>query len=52
MFALFIQLLQESDDYECICIVINGKIRSVPLNILSGVVGMFILQKQGKGTFL
>ena len=24
-------------DYECICIVINGKIRSVPLNILSGV---------------
>ena len=24
-------------DYECICIVINGKIRSVPLNILSSV---------------
>ena len=26
-------------DYECICIVINGKIRSVPLNILSSVDG-------------
>ena len=25
-------------DYECICIVINGKIRSVPLNIFSSVV--------------
>ena len=25
-------------DYECICIVINGKIRSVPLNILNSVV--------------
>ena len=24
-------------DYECICIVIKGKIRSVPLNILSSV---------------
>ena len=24
-------------DYECICIVINGKTRSVPLNILSSV---------------
>ena len=24
-------------DYACICIVINGKIRSVPLNILSSV---------------
>ena len=24
-------------DYECICIVINDKIRSVPLNILSSV---------------
>ena len=24
-------------DYECICIVINGKIRSVPLNILRSV---------------
>ena len=24
-------------DYECICIVINGKIRSAPLNILSSV---------------
>ena len=26
-------------DYECICIVINGKIRNVPLNILSSVIG-------------
>ena len=25
-------------DYACICIVINGKMRSVPLNILSSVV--------------
>ena len=24
-------------DYECICIMINGKTRSVPLNILSSV---------------
>ena len=29
-------------DYECICIVINGKIRSVPLNILSSVFGWII----------
>ena len=26
-------------DYECICIMINGKTCSVPLNILSSVVG-------------
>ena len=27
--------------YECICIVINGKIRSVPLNIFSSVYTMY-----------
>ena len=30
-------------DYECICIVINGKKHSVPLNIMSSVVTLFIL---------
>ena len=29
-------------DYECICIVINGKIRSVALNILSSVYSLTI----------
>ena len=29
-------------DYECICIVINGKTSSVPLNILSSVLYMHI----------
>ena len=38
--ARFCQVLFNSryeSDYECICFVINGKIRSVPLNILSSV---------------
>ena len=33
--VLFIQLYES--DYECICIVIYGQIRNVPLNILSSV---------------
>ena len=37
---LFMSYLSNSryeSDYEWLCIVINGKIRSVPLNILSSV---------------
>ena len=30
-------------DYACICIVINGKIGSVPLNILSSVVSLHVV---------
>ena len=36
-------------DYECICIVINGKIRSVPLNIFNSVVNV---SKRPKPLFL
>ena len=32
-------------DYECICIVINGKICSFPLNILSSVISSMVRVK-------
>ena len=37
MFLLYYSNSCYESDYECICIVINDKIRSVPLNILSSV---------------
>ena len=38
---------RHESDYACICIVINGKIRSVPLNILSSVLSRRILTYLG-----
>ena len=46
---MFLPYLSNScyeSDYECLCIVIIGKIRSVPLNILSSV------QKTIQGTHI
>ena len=37
MFLPFKSNSRYDSDHECICIVINGKIGSVPLNILSSV---------------
>ena len=37
MFSPYSSNSRYESDYACICIVINGKIRSVPLNLLSSV---------------
>ena len=37
MFLPYLSNSRHESDYVCICIVINGKMRSVPLNILSSV---------------